>query len=363
MRNIVVTVETIKEPIQASDGFAKKLLSEFKLDIVAKCGFGCSYCSSESGTNRRIKKVEHEAAIVAQVGRAVTPLEMRSVTLAWSEVLANLERQVLRKRPGWGRGKTLVFSMLTDAFSPFPLMNGTTRRALEIVLAHTEFRIRILTKNSIVGSGDWIEFFQRFPGRFVVGLSTGTLDDGLAAELELGTSTPAARIRAIRSLQDAGVPTYGMFCPVFPSTLEGVRLESLVEQFRPELVEHVWAEPYNERINWRQVRDSLSPDRFENGWLTEVYENRAREGWSRFAADLYLRLKAHADQNDWAHKLRYLLYEEELTAEDAARLGNMEGILLQTKPGEDGFSQNPAVAEIERRLDSPRRVGGEGEIS
>ena len=49
MKNLVVLTPAIKQPIQPSPGFEKKGLSEYKLDVQGLCGFGCSYCSSNSG--------------------------------------------------------------------------------------------------------------------------------------------------------------------------------------------------------------------------------------------------------------------------------------------------------------------------
>jgi DNA repair photolyase len=53
-----------------------------------------------------------------------------------------------------------------------------------------------------------------------VGLSTGTLDSEWASRVEVGTSLPAAGLKALSRLQEAGIPTYGMLCPIFPDVLE-----------------------------------------------------------------------------------------------------------------------------------------------
>jgi len=95
------------------------------------------------------------------------------------------------------------------------------------VLERTSFRIRILTKNAIVSSERWINFFRQAKDRFVVGLSIGTVDDAWAKRVEIGTSRPSARLQALRNLQEAGIPTYGMLCPVFPDVLEG---DALLDQ-------------------------------------------------------------------------------------------------------------------------------------
>ncbi len=67
-----------------------------------------------------------------------------------------------------------------------------------------------------VGTAKWLKLFTQNPTRFVVGLSTGTLDAEWARRVEVGRPLPKARIAATQALQAAGVPTFGMLCPVFP---------------------------------------------------------------------------------------------------------------------------------------------------
>jgi len=95
---------------------------------------------------------------------------------------------------------------------------------------------------------------------FVVGLSIGSLDDRWAGRIELGTSRPSMRLGGTRALQDAGVPTFGMACPVFPDVLEEAGVETLIDRIRPNLVETLWAEPFNDRANWGKVRDGYLED-------------------------------------------------------------------------------------------------------
>jgi hypothetical protein len=49
--------------------------------------------------------------------------------------------------------------MLTDGFSPHLVKEGVTEKALRLLLEHTSFRIRVLTKKSIVG-----RFYPSLPG-------------------------------------------------------------------------------------------------------------------------------------------------------------------------------------------------------
>jgi DNA repair photolyase len=184
-----------------------------------------------------------------------------------------------------------------------------------------------------------------------VGLSIGTLDDAWALRIEIGTPRPSARLRALHTLQDAGVPTFGMLCPIFPDVLVGDALDRLVDAIRPGSCEHVWAEPYNDRTNWEIVRDGYA--RGSDGYrlFSMVFGERSGHGWSAYALELFQRLRAKTEAEGWFDRLVYLLYEEHIAEEHVAGFGDLRGILLQSKPAEDGLSQHPGFAEVQRRTD------------
>ncbi len=359
MKNKLVVIDDAKNPIKPSPGFAKKELADYHLELCALCGFGCSYCSSNRGNNLRIHHKRLAQLTEEQLGERLLPAVNPELMFVYPDVLQSLRDQLAHIRGDFGEGQTLVVSMLTDAFSPELVMRGVTEQALRLVLERTKFRIRILTKCSIVGTPSWIRFFGEQPHRFVVGLSIGTLDDEWAHRVEKGTSHPAARVRALGALQDAGVTTFGMACPVFPDVLEGDRLERLVDLIRPDVVEHFWAEPFNDRDNWRQVRDGYAPGSRGYQWLTDVFENGRGDLWSAYAAELFSRLRTKAQAEGWLQKLRYLLYETGITPEDAVEFAGLEGVLLQSRPGADGITRSEALRQWDPRVhasDAAERV-------
>lgn len=347
MSTQVVSVPSVKQPIAASPGFAKKLLSDYKLDRIGLCQFGCLYCSSNNGNYLRIHRSRFADLTEQQLGVRSLPTDNPQLMFDWPDFTERLEEQLASNKPDFGEGMTLVYSMLTDGFSPRLVNSGQTEVTLRTVLERTRFRIRVLTKNAIVGKPKWLEFFQEHPSRFVVGLSIGSLDDQWAKHVERGTPSPSNRLRAMAHLQTAGIATYGMLCPVFPDVLEGNRLEELVDRIRPDLVEHVWAEPFNDRGNWEAVRSGYGEGSSGYKWLTAVYEQNMKHLWSEYATELYLRLRDKAKREGWLHKLRYLLYELDITQKDANRFKGLKGVLLQSKPGKDGKSHNPHIAILQ----------------
>jgi hypothetical protein len=84
-------------------------------------------------------------------------------------------------------------------------------------------------------------------------------------------------------------------------------------------------------------------------WLTEVHQNGRRDLWSAYAAELYERIGQRLEASDSASKLRYLLYEDQITELHARWFAGFRGVLLQSKPRSDGLSENPWIrAEQER---------------
>jgi len=346
----LVVIDSIKEPVKKSPGFVKKNLSEFKLDIVGLCGYGCVYCSSNEGNYLRINREKFRQATIEQLGEDAIPSSDPELMFTFEgDIIEKIETQLKKKRPGWGEGKTLVFSMLTDGFSPYMVGQGFTERALRLLMRYSGFRVRVLTKNAVVGSPKWVEFFKEFPGRFTVGLSIGTSDDAWAKQIEIGTSSPRARVNALRNLQDAGISTYGMLCPIFPGMLESDKLEALLDAIRPNhpTMEYVWAEPVNDRNTWRALRDAYPVGSMGYTFFDDVYGKGNKARWSEYAAELYTRLLDHGKTHGWADKLQYLLYEDLVQAQHAHAYLGLQGVLLQSKPDAEGFSKNVAMKRLQ----------------
>jgi hypothetical protein len=114
------------------------------------------------------------------------------------------------------------------------------------------------------------------------------------------------------------------------------------------LVEHCWAEPYNDRFNWTNVYEACPAGGRDRQFLSDVYADVKAKGsnatWSRYAVELYGRLRRKAEREGWMDKFRYLLYEDKIVVEDVDTLQDMAGVLLQSKAGENGKSRNEAIA-------------------
>lgn len=109
----------------------------------------------------------------------------------------------------------VVFSGVTDCYQPAERHFRLTRQCLEVAL-ECRLPVGIITKNALVVRD--LDVLREMAARRLVhvNLSLTTLDADLARRMEPQTSVPAARLRAIRALSDAGIPTRVMTAPIIP---------------------------------------------------------------------------------------------------------------------------------------------------
>jgi DNA repair photolyase len=117
-------------------------------------------------------------------------------------------------RPAW-RPETIVFSGVTDCYQPAEREFRITRGCLEVAAECCQ-PVGIITKNALVVRD--VELLAGLAQHQAVrvALSVTTLDSTLARVMEPRTSSPEARLRAIRELTAAGIPTAVMVAPIIP---------------------------------------------------------------------------------------------------------------------------------------------------
>jgi DNA repair photolyase len=117
-------------------------------------------------------------------------------------------------RPSW-KPEPITFSGVTDCYQPAERQFCLTRGCLEVAWEARQ-PIAIVTKNALV-LRDLDLVAELAAARLVhVNMSVTTLDAELARTMEPRTSTPAARLKAMRVLADAGVPVRAMVAPIIP---------------------------------------------------------------------------------------------------------------------------------------------------
>ncbi|MFT5523780.1 MAG: DNA repair photolyase [Pirellulaceae bacterium] len=121
----------------------------------------------------------------------------------------------------------IMFSGVTDCYQPAERDFQLTRQCLEVAAQYRQ-PISIITKNALVVRD--LDVLQKLAAAKLVHvyLSVTTLEPQLAREMEPRTSIPSARLRAIKLLSEAGVPTGVMVAPVIPG-LNDSEIPSILE--------------------------------------------------------------------------------------------------------------------------------------
>ena len=129
-------------------------------------------------------------------------------------------------KPGY-RCKPIMLGTNTDPYQPIERDHGVTRSVLEVLWRYRH-PVAILTK------GAWLERDLELiatmarAGLARVTLSLPTLDVDLKRILEPRAASPQARLRIMRQLAAAGVPTGVLVAPIIPAITDH-ELEALLE--------------------------------------------------------------------------------------------------------------------------------------
>ena len=116
--------------------------------------------------------------------------------------------------PRW-QPQTLILSGVTDPYQPIERTLRITRGCLE-GLAKFRNPVAIITKNRLVTRDVDILSELAACNAVAVNISVTSLDANLQRVLEPRTSSPQARLDAIRQLRSAGIPTGVMVAPIIP---------------------------------------------------------------------------------------------------------------------------------------------------
>lgn len=157
------------------------------------CQHGCIYCYAEF-MKRFTDHHEKWGSFVDVKANAL-------------DVLGKLEKY---------RGKSILFSSVTDPYHPIEAKYKLTRRLLK-ALVPAQPKIEILTKSRLVTRD--IDVLKRFDDA-IVGVSLGILDENISRELEPHAAAPKLRIESLKKCKAAGLRTYAFLSPIFPYLTE-----------------------------------------------------------------------------------------------------------------------------------------------
>lgn len=171
---------------------------EWTLNPYRGCEHGCIYCYA---------RPTHE-----MLGFSCG-LDFETKIMAKIDAPRLLQRELAH--PKW-HGETIHMAGVTDPYQPIERRLNITRQCLEIMAACRQ-PVRIVTKNHLVTRDVDLLAQLAKHNAVTVSVSLTTMDDHLARAMEPRASSMRDRLRAIRTLSDAGIPTTAMIAPVIPN--------------------------------------------------------------------------------------------------------------------------------------------------
>ncbi|MGQ0620670.1 MAG: PA0069 family radical SAM protein [Panacagrimonas sp.] len=149
--------------------------------------------------------------------------------LFYKQDAARLLEQALRK-PAY-EAATVSLGSNTDPYQPIERKYRVTRSLLEVLSAYRH-PVGIVTKGAALIGRDIDLLAEMGQARLaMVAISITSLKDELKRTLEPRAASPAARLRLIRHLSEAGVPVMVMASPMIPF-INDAELESILEAGR-----------------------------------------------------------------------------------------------------------------------------------
>jgi DNA repair photolyase len=182
------------------------------------CSHGCSYCYARPG---------HEYLGLS------AGLDFETKVLVKHRA-PELLREFLSK-PSW-KPETIAFSGVTDCYQPAEREFRITRNCVAVAADFNQ-PIGIITKNALVCRD--IDLLQKLAANHAVrvSLSITSLDPAFARTMEPRTSSPEARLRALRELSAAGISTNVMAAPIIPG-LNDSEIPAILTAAREAGAEH-----------------------------------------------------------------------------------------------------------------------------
>lgn len=315
-------------------GFKHKLLCDGATFTAGNaCAYSCSFCYVESMQLKQKAWFEkHGVQYPADAGHF-------GVVIRTKDAVERARIQLTSYPEKWRKEKRVVYaSPKVDVAANMELVRETVE-ICKVILELTNWDIRLLSKSNLLPKvaqalEEWcttkaIEIEHSPMSRIIYGVSTGTLDDKLAAAFEEGTPKVSKRIESLHWLQDNGFRTFGMICPSLPQISEGYYKDFAAEMFfklRAEKLEHVWAEIINVRgDSFKRTEKALDDAGFHRQAAMLNTVSHDKDAWEDYARKTF---EAHAAQPYRPGQLRFLQYVNKHTRDWWKNRESLGAVLL-----------------------------------
>ncbi len=161
------------------------------------CTFGCSYCYVRQMPVSTFSKEEWGTWINIKMGAAEL-----------------LQKELTRAKK---KGKVTIFmSSSTDPYQPIELKEEVTRSLLKVVVENQPDFLFVQTRSPLVHRD--IDLLLGLKDRVRVSMTIETDREDIRKHFTPNAPPISARLRTLKLLADAGVPTQATIAPVLPST-------------------------------------------------------------------------------------------------------------------------------------------------
>ena len=232
----------------------------------------------------------------------------------------------------------IALGVNTDAWQPVERELRLTRRIIEVLSARGH-SFAAITKSSLIERDLDLLAPMAARGQFMAAITITTLDADIARTLDPRAATPSRRLRAIRTLSEAGIPVGVSIAPVIPFVTEP-DMERVLE---------ACAEAGASSASYIVLRLPWEVAPLFKGWLAAHFPDRAERVMSRvrdmrggkdYDANFSTRMKG---EGLWADLLRQRFRQA------ARRLG-----LNERRQGILDMSQFIRAAPLEPARDDPQ---------
>jgi len=187
-------------------------------------------------------------------------LDFESRLFAKTNAVERLREELAK--PGYVP-ETIALGINTDAYQPIERDYRITRGLLE-VLAETRHPLHFVTKGGLIERDVDLLADMAKDHLVEVHFSITTLDNRLAAKMEPRATAPHGKLRAMRTLADAGVPVGVMVAPVIPMITDH-ELEHILEAAKDHGARSagyvLLRLPHELKTLWREWLELHYPDR------------------------------------------------------------------------------------------------------
>ncbi|MES2304742.1 MAG: radical SAM protein [Gemmatimonadota bacterium] len=180
------------------------------------CEFGCTYCYARETHRWTVERAANRPGAPATAREAASLPAAKAFEqriLIKQGAAAVLAKTLTPERVG---SLPIVIGTATDPYQPAERRFKLTRSLLELLRQHQGLHIGIITKSALIARDAALLAQLSERHRISVHISLASLDAPLLRQLEPRTPIPAARLRAMRILADAGVPVGLLLAPILP---------------------------------------------------------------------------------------------------------------------------------------------------